>query len=110
MTPANSPARAVAAVLIAAAASAAPGPTPSPAGRPLRDVTFPRTPERIERGRYLAEGLLKFEEEPEPVLAVGAVRFASRRLADILTCERDAERRPTALYSLSYDERARPVE
>ena len=59
MTPANSPARAVAAVLIAAAASAAPGPTPSPAGRPLRDVTFPRTPERIERGRYLTEGLLQ---------------------------------------------------
>jgi mono/diheme cytochrome c family protein len=27
--------------------------------RALRDITVPRTPERIERGRYLSEGLLQ---------------------------------------------------
>jgi len=29
------------------------------AGRPLRDIAFERTPARIERGRYLAEGVLQ---------------------------------------------------
>jgi mono/diheme cytochrome c family protein len=54
--------------------------------------------------------LLKFDDKAEPVLAVGVGRFTSRTLPDILTCERDAERRPTAIYSLSYDERARRLE
>jgi mono/diheme cytochrome c family protein len=34
-------------------------PEPVHAPRPLRDLTVPRTPERVARGRYLAEGLLQ---------------------------------------------------
>jgi mono/diheme cytochrome c family protein len=32
---------------------------PPPGPRPLRDVTFARTPARLERGRYLTEGVLQ---------------------------------------------------
>ena len=48
----------MAAVWVAASACRAKPPAPSFA-RPLRDVRFERTPARIERGRYLAEGVLQ---------------------------------------------------
>lgn len=54
--------------------------------------------------------VMKFDGKAEPVLAVGPGRFTSKTAPDIATCERDAQGRPTAIYSLSYDERARPVE
>src|SRR5688572_2902711 len=44
---------------------AAPPPAAAPAeavvytARPLRDITVPRTPERVARGKYLSEGLLQ---------------------------------------------------
>jgi mono/diheme cytochrome c family protein len=64
----------------------------------------------LELTRNGAQWLLKAGPEAEPVLAVGVGRFTSRHLPDVLTCERDAERRPTAIYSLSFDERARRME
>src|SRR5262245_49538296 len=53
--------------LAAAACGAAAPPAPAPAvdaapaftARPLRDLAVPRTPERVARGKYLAEGLLQ---------------------------------------------------
>src|SRR4051812_20412692 len=45
-------------VLLATSAAAAPPADPAHV-RPLRDVTFPRTAAAVERGRYLAEGLLQ---------------------------------------------------
>jgi len=42
------------------ASNAPPAPLPkSTFARPLRDVRFERTPKRLERGRYLAEGVLQ---------------------------------------------------
>jgi len=42
------------------ALDASPAPPPEPTfARPLRDVRFERTPKRVERGRYLAEGVLQ---------------------------------------------------
>ena len=41
----------------APAAPAAPAPVFTP--RPLRDITVPRTPDRVARGKYLSEGLLQ---------------------------------------------------
>jgi hypothetical protein len=53
---------------------------------------------------------VKFGGRAEPVLTIGPGRFTSKTLPDIATCERDAQGRPTAIYSISYTERARRVE
>jgi hypothetical protein len=63
----------------------------------------------LELARDGEQWLLKFGHNVEHVLAVGVGRFTSRRLPDILTCKRGAERRTTAIYSLSIDDRARRV-
>lgn len=44
---------------IAIAAGCRGKPSPPAFARPLRDVRFARTPARVERGRYLAEGVLQ---------------------------------------------------
>ena len=55
----------VTALLLSACTRPEPAPAPEPAARTvfvaraLRDITVPRTPDRVERGRYLSEGLLQ---------------------------------------------------
>ncbi|HXT69319.1 MAG TPA: c-type cytochrome [Vicinamibacterales bacterium] len=56
---------AVLATAVCARKEETPAPTPTPerpkvfTARALRDITVPRTPERVERGKYLSEGLLQ---------------------------------------------------
>jgi mono/diheme cytochrome c family protein len=59
-----------------------------------------------EGGRFV----VKFEGQSEPVFAVGTGQFTSKLMPDVAVCERDAQGRPTAIYSINYDERARRVE
>lgn len=74
-------------------------------GRYAFDDGFPITLVR-EGERFL----VKFEDKAEPIFAVGPGQFTSKRMPDVATCERDAQGRPTAIYSLSFNERARRVE